>query len=125
MAGLLVDKLYNPSGVLITDMETHMSHINHNIELNAGQFVQTFFYRCMLWVQQQDCCNKQLFSVSKYYKYWASLKLSNVATPTRFCKDVYQNMNLILHLVTLISPRFVMELMKLCDQAETLNVQLW
>ena len=43
MAGLLVDKLYNPSGVLITDMETHMSHINHNIELNAGQFVQTFF----------------------------------------------------------------------------------
>ena len=69
MAGLLVDKLYNPSAVVITDMESHMSHINHNIELNAGQFVQTFFYRCMLWVQQQDCCNKQLFSVSKYYKY--------------------------------------------------------
>ena len=43
MAGLLVDKLYNPSGVVITDMETHMSHINHNIELNAGQFVWTFF----------------------------------------------------------------------------------
>ena len=37
MAGLLVDKLYNPSAVVITDMESHMSHINHNIELNAGQ----------------------------------------------------------------------------------------
>ena len=36
MAGLLIDKLYDPSELMITDMESHMAHINHNIGLNSG-----------------------------------------------------------------------------------------
>lgn len=37
MGGLLIDKLYSPREVIISDMESHMSHINHNIELNSGE----------------------------------------------------------------------------------------
>lgn len=36
MAGLLVDKLYQPSEIVISDMESHMAHIQHNICLNSG-----------------------------------------------------------------------------------------
>jgi hypothetical protein len=36
MAGLLIDKLYCPSEVVISDMESHMAHIQHNIGLNSG-----------------------------------------------------------------------------------------
>ena len=39
MGGLLIDKLYNPSEMIITDMETHMDHINHNIKLNKGKYL--------------------------------------------------------------------------------------
>lgn len=37
MGGLLIDKLYSPREVIISDMESHMSHINHNIKLNSGE----------------------------------------------------------------------------------------
>lgn len=40
MGGLLIDKLYNPREMIITDMETHMSHINHNIKLNSGKILK-------------------------------------------------------------------------------------
>ena len=39
MAGLLVDKLYDPSEMIISDMESHMSHILHNIKLNTGNII--------------------------------------------------------------------------------------
>ena len=38
MGGLLIDKLYSPREVIISDMESHMKHINHNIALNSGEF---------------------------------------------------------------------------------------
>jgi hypothetical protein len=36
MAGLLIDKLYHPAEIVISDMESHMAHIQHNIDLNSG-----------------------------------------------------------------------------------------
>jgi hypothetical protein len=34
MAGLLIDRLYDPKEIVISDMESHMDHIKHNIGLN-------------------------------------------------------------------------------------------
>lgn len=36
MGGLLIDKIFDPLEVVITDMESHMDHIRHNILLNPG-----------------------------------------------------------------------------------------
>ena len=60
MGGLLIDRLYSPREVIISDMDTHMAHINHNIELNSGEFgkhmlyLSTFYRIChhMLFVSQ-------------------------------------------------------------------------
>ena len=37
MAGLLVDKMYQPSEIVITDLQSHIDHIQHNISLNTGE----------------------------------------------------------------------------------------
>ena len=36
MAGLLVDLLYQPTEIVITDLQSHIDHIQHNINLNSG-----------------------------------------------------------------------------------------
>ena len=83
MAGLLVDKLYNPSAVVITDMESHMSHINHNIELNAGQYVRMLFYRSESLISSNI---GELSERSVMLTFFLSLssfsKIPNIATTT-------------------------------------------
>mmetsp|Transcript_1939 Transcript_1939/g.3081 ORF Transcript_1939/g.3081 Transcript_1939/m.3081 type:complete len:214 (+) Transcript_1939:71-712(+) len=51
IVGILVDKLYNPSEVVITDLEDHMSHIKHNTSLNSCKTVSLVTYD---WMEPLD-----------------------------------------------------------------------
>jgi methylase of polypeptide subunit release factors len=36
LAGILVDRLFDPAEVVITDMDSHVHHIQHNIDINPS-----------------------------------------------------------------------------------------